>query len=206
MSGLIYYCPENARGKHDGDEFEREARAYASMHGGFLIPLTGTRWQRRKQFVDGVIKHDDVIIERIAYFGHGVQAGLVGLTRDAREFAKWITRCGSPSINVVLYACLCGGAFAAMLRSEIARTGVTCVVHGHTTAGHTTRNPYVTRYTSESKAHDGYLVSPKSDLWDVWRRALDADGLRFRYPYMSVADLERFLRGVDVDVADEPRG
>jgi hypothetical protein len=91
------------------------------------------------------------------------------------------------------------GGFADRLRDALCVAGgVHCTVDAHTTAGHTTMNPYVRRFEGRGSRVGGVggfdLVSPKSgDLWRRWRRALRETSLRYRFPVMSVAEIHDWL-------------
>jgi hypothetical protein len=85
------------------------------------------------------------------------------------------------------------GSFADTLRDELCKAGaVDCRVVAHTTAGHTTQNPHVVFFEGLG-SHIGGIggmmpVPPKHKLWKTWVKALKGD-LRFRYPYMSIAEI-----------------
>ncbi len=90
------------------------------------------------------------------------------------------------------------GSFADVLRDEMCALGmVDCRVMGHTTVAHTTKNPHVLMFDgmgSEYGGVGGYRpVAPGSKLWKAWKRALRNTDLRFRFPYMTVAEIHQEL-------------
>jgi len=89
-----------------------------------------------------------------------------------------------------LYCCLTGfslniagdGGFADKLRDAFCEAGMTWVkVYAHTTAGHTTRNPYVRIFEGQGSPIGGIggqlLVQPGAKLWKTWRSALWSQGV-----------------------------
>ena len=96
----------------------------------------------------------DAQLDAFIYFGHGWPTGLVSAdiyTNRLSELAKLIRANCVPGVTIVLYACLCGkrdtqgGCFAARLALELSDMQAT--VFAHETAGHTTTNPYVYRFS-----------------------------------------------------------
>ncbi len=117
MKTLAVAITKNRKGKHDGDYFGAEMRAFAkrvtdTQH----VPAVRVeykdipKWGRRKGLYD-VIKQ--VQPETIALFCHGTTRGLpdfgIGL-RNVADLAKVIadSQGGLGSIRIVLNACLCG--------------------------------------------------------------------------------------------------
>jgi hypothetical protein len=146
----------------------------------------------------------------VAFFCHGqsrkIQFGF-GLAH-ADLLAKAIAA-GSQRARVVLYACNAGmdvrgapvggdGGFADVLRDALCRVGcVDCVVDAHTTAGHTTRNPYVRRFEGRGSPVGGiggsFIVQPGSALWRKWQAALRDTDLRFEFPFLSIGEIHNRL-------------
>lgn len=129
-----------------------------------------------------------------AHFGHGWPSGLqCGLTlKTLAAFAK-VIRATSPELeHAVWYSCSAAssvdksapggdGGIADAFRDEL---GVS--VDAHTTAGHTTRNPYVRRF--ERKAGEGgtWIIDPKNTRdFSTWRSALNGP-VRFAFPLLSL--------------------
>ena len=142
----------------------------------------------------------------LAVFGHGWRTGIqFGFSLPhVDELAAELAR-GCPFVRVALYCCSTGsgpgvggdGGFADMLRDALCRAGaVHCQVDAHDRSGHTTKNPYVTRFMGQGSATGGqggqWIVAPKSALWGRWVRALRGD-LRFRFPLMDVAAIHAKL-------------
>jgi hypothetical protein len=94
------------------------------------------------------------------------------------------------------------GGFADKLRDALCRNGlVNCRVMAHRTAGHCCKNPAVVLFEGDgtTEGRDGYkggkwIVDPKDDLWPAWRAALKTD-FRFRFPFMTMEEIEKELRG-----------
>lgn len=90
------------------------------------------------------------------------------------------------------------GGFCDLVRDGLCEAGKAwCTVDGHTTVGHTTRNPYVRRFEGHGERIGGtggfYIVSPGSKWWSNWRKLLRGN-LRFDYPYMTVAEIQAIVR------------
>lgn len=77
------------------------------------------------------------------------------------------------------------GSFAAKL-SEIS------TVFAHTTAGHTTKNPYVVRFGTDGSYQ--WMINPaRKRNWKKWKKWLKGDG-RFLFPIMDVAEVRETIR------------
>lgn len=157
--------------------------------------------------------------DSVAFFCHGWRNGIqLGFTKQQTgDLAASIFRATSFSLPVVpLYCCSTGedpqdspitaagtgdGSFADALRDELCRQGaIECRVMAHTTVAHTTSNPnvlFMDGMGSHVGGSGGYTpVSPKSELWSEWKRALrerSKSTLRFRMPYMGVNDIHEEL-------------
>jgi hypothetical protein len=156
---------------------------------------------KMRGFVMGEITKTDP--DYLAFFCHGWPTGIqfgFGLAHVnvlAEAIKSKYTKEGP---CVTLYGCLTGsgpadgdGNFADRLRDALCQVGETyCVVDAHTTAGHTTRNPYVRRFDGLGSNSGGtggqWIVAPNSKLWKKWKKALTGD-LRFRFPYMEIVDI-----------------
>lgn len=74
-----------------------------------------------------------------------------------------------------------------------------CKVVAHTTAGHTTQNPYAVFFEGGGSPVGGtggqMPVTPKmGKLWTTWKRLLrDKTTFRFIYPFMRVAEIHEHL-------------
>lgn len=152
-------------------------------------------------------------IDSVAIFCHGWLDGIqAGFTRkNVGELAAALVRVTrGPAPVVALFCCSTGedpegdalsaagageGSFADKLRDALREAGATgCSVYAHTTAAHTTRNPYVIRFDGD--ALGGYpVVAPGQPLWGAWKRALQTTDLRLRAPWMSNAEIHAELMG-----------
>lgn len=207
---IVAFAPQfNTAGRKDATgAFQPEARAFLRVVGdGSLVlidnrkPEAAMRAQVLAALSPGTLT--------VAFFCHGlgkrIQFGF-GLAHVALLASALA---GDRNRRVVLYACNTGkgnepvggdGGFADELRDALCRAGcVDCRVDAHTTAGHTTCNPYVRRFEGMGSPVGGvggyWLVAPGSALWTKWRTALRDTDLRFRFPFMSVAEIHRELAG-----------
>lgn len=153
----------------------------------------------------------------LAFFCHGWGAGIqAGFRRqDAGLLAALAyDLCGSPiTLTVALYCCSTGqdmpetnvsaagtgdNSFADCLRDALCRRGATHArVMAHSTVAHTTTNPNARFFDGMGSAVGGAggyaVVSPKSGLWPLWKAQLKTGTLRFRFPFMSVAEIHAEL-------------
>lgn len=152
-------------------------------------------------------KIHEVKPDRLALFCHGWASGIqfgFGLAH-VKQLAEAIASIDRPCVT--LYCCLTGeddkghvggdGNFADRLRDALCAAGaVYCRVDAHTTAGHTTMNPYVRRFDGLGSPVGGcggsWIVAPGSKLWPKWVKALKGD-LRFQYPEMEIAEIHEEL-------------
>lgn len=151
----------------------------------------------------------------------GIQAGFT--RRTAPKLAAAIAKMASTPPRIVrdavivpLYCCSTGddpgdqptqaagtgdNSFADKLRDALCAAGqVNCRVVAHTTAGHTTQNPNVLFFDGmgiPDGGVGGYApVRVGSPLWSKWKSALLTGDLRYRFPFMSAADIHAELSGV----------
>lgn len=118
----------------------------------------------------------------VAFFCHGTYGGsqlgfrAFAPPRNVPELAVALSETPGP-LTVLLYACLNGqeGGFAEMLSKALKKLGKPHRIFAHTTAGHTTKNPYVVVYT------DGVAEEPRlrRENPKAWRARLRTDD-RFR--------------------------
>lgn len=156
-------------------------------------------------------------LEQVAFFCHGWSSGIqVVPGNKIKKFAKAIEEYVGNEILLTLYCCTTGsdtdpktsemkdtgkpggdGGFADLLRDALCAEGITnCQVDAHTTAGHTTKNPYVRRFEGHDLSTGGvggqWIVSPNSKQWRKWKVTLDT-GLRFEFPFMSFYSIHTYL-------------
>jgi len=208
--------------------FRPEAEAFSLVHSGCVtvrVDQSQDAAGRFRQLVAAVEEHAP---ETLAYFGHGLARGLpsAGVTLGNVTVLAAALAHASTSPRVVLYACLAAedltsgdaglpggdGGLADRLRDDCVKHGAPGVqvdAHGsssqlkgriHDLGGHTTQNPYVRRFAGpESKQAVGgeWIVPDTSPLWRPWVRALRTP-FRFRFPFLSVAEIRAKLAEVQV--------
>jgi hypothetical protein len=214
----------NTKGRRDATgAFQPEAKRFLKYHKQsfdnlFLIDNKQTRAKMRKQVLK-ILRSLHCSNPCIAFFCHGYRLGIqfgfcVG---HAGSLARAITKLNP--VSVVFYSCDVArdrdrsrrdditdtiggdGGFADVVRDEFAAAGARwgMNVDGHTTPGHTTRNPFVRRFAVEST--DGgrggyYIVSRKQKkLWSKWRQELKTD-FRFMYPILPTTAILDYLEGI----------
>jgi hypothetical protein len=138
-------------------------------------------------------------LDGVAFFCHGYPIGLqLGFkVPQVEDLADLIATHCRPGAFVALYACSTafskeGGAkpFAARLSEAVAQEGLQgVVIDAHTTAGHTTFNPYVKRYVGDT---GDWLVRPHSLVWRRWRQSLPK-GLWKTFPTMTRDEIHSLL-------------
>lgn len=212
MTILAFAPLHNLDGKRDATgAFHPEAQAFAKLTGAdvVLVDNDTPAISRREAVLDAIREHNP---GQVAFFCHGWTTGIqFGFgVQHTLLLAETITGgWAGTDPRVVLYACLTAadgktpgaggdGGFADEFRDALCRAGATwCRVDAHTTAGHTTRNPYVRRFEGQGSAVGGtggqWIVAPKSPLWKPWVRALRETDLRYRFPSMSVAEIHAEL-------------
>jgi hypothetical protein len=210
-SAPLVFAPQfNTRGRRDATgAFQPEAEAFCRARGGvpFLVGNTLDAPAMRAQ-VYGQIDRAVGPVRTVACFCHGSGTGIqFGFNRrNAIDLALAIAKVSTPDVRVALYCCNTAGGpgvggdggFADSLRDALCRAGaVQCQVDAHTTAGHTTRNPYARRFLGMGSAVGGvgglWIVAPRSTLWAKWRRALRDTSLRFDFPFLSIAEIHARL-------------
>jgi hypothetical protein len=197
--------------------FQPEAKRFLERHvlpkeNLILIDNKQSAVAMREQVLDALASPRDgsCLDVGIAFFCHGYKSGIqFGFTNsNVKTLASVMAVYGGSSVIAPLYACDTGrdadrdrtddlsgiggdGGFADMLRDALCEYGsVGCVVDAHTTAGHTTRNPYVRRFEGQIGGGMGgyYLVAPRSKLWSKWRAALKTP-YRFDFPFQTVGEI-----------------
>jgi hypothetical protein len=222
MSKILFAPMVDTPGKHDAGEFQREAHAFCKEHtsncGVRLFDNRLAPPQRFSQVVDWLHGGNvSSLADTIAFFCHGYKTGLqFGATmQNAEKMADAIKVACVSSPKVILYACSAGrdgdadatdeddpgpggdGGYADKLRDALGRIGVRATIYAHTTAAHTTRNPFVRRFDPGEMAGGHWVVEPYSRLWGAWREALRGS-LRFRFPYLAQDQIEAELEVVGV--------
>lgn len=185
---LIFCTPENRIGKHDGDEFLREAIRFRDIHGGDLVLLEGTKKQKLDGWTTACQNRAGSNAKVVAFFGHGMPNSLPGLwsVNTLQRCADSLALCLAQDGDVVLYSCQAGLplGFADQLCKACQRAwGFTGRIWGHTTAGHTTKNPNCTVYPAVTEG--AWVVAPRSKLWSAWVSAMKTD---YRYHFWTNRD------------------
>jgi hypothetical protein len=149
MNHLVIYNPTNKPGKHDGDEFQREALAYAAHHNDAGCKVYTMRH-------DEIGQDHAMNVDVVAIFCHGTPTwlGLGPIAKEPADLAAWICQFAAPIVTVCLYACSTGRAipgecYARDLHDAM-ETSRACSIWAHTTAGHTTRNPNLVLFSGSS--------------------------------------------------------
>ena len=203
MNHLILYSARNMEGKRDGDEFTREARAYARFHAergdtcsSMAIPLHLPAW-RRTVAVEKAMADARAELGRpfdvLALFCHGTERWLQTGHALAKlpGLAEVLAGVLSPSPVLWFAACrAAGGNPRPARKGEISRGGIlqqlvlrlfshglTATGWGHTTAGHTTRNPNLALVT----ATETVRVTP-AQRFALQKELWSESDLRFRIP------------------------
>jgi hypothetical protein len=205
----------------DADEFKREARLFcAFLRAEKKWPTPVHRFdntagldERRAHVLRHLRGLAPGIVKVVALFCHGWPSGLQSGFRveQAKLLARELESVSAQELTVVLWCCSTGadqdpttdelrdpgpggdGGFADRLRDELGELGVKATVYAHSNAGHTTRNPRVRIFLPHERAGGHWVVSPDNPLWGTWVRYLRTDG-RFRFPFLSAAELEVELR------------
>lgn len=203
--------------------FDPEAKAFMKLHKipaecRLRVDLGKSEQGRRKQVVDFVtdLTNKGYRTNSFAFFCHGfanrVELGFkianIPALVDLAIKSVGADNIGTTGVfTTALYCCSTGSGsgkdgdngFADKLRDALCAAGfIDCVVDAHVTAGHTTMNSMKRRYWGMGSPSGGvggiWICAPKSTLWAKWRRALQTD-FRFRFPYMSIAEIHTYLAG-----------
>lgn len=204
--------------------FQPEARRFAAAHGcveplTLIVNKGADKASMREDVLARLSTCEGLApLYCVAFFCHGYRRGIqLGFDNgNVARLAKAIAAVSKPDVRVPLYACDTGrdadqdrkddlaafggdGGFADQLRDALCRHGcVDCVVYAHTTPGHATRNPYVRIFPGNGSPVGGtggsWVVAPGSSLWRAWRVKLREGNLRYEFPFMSVADVHRYLQ------------
>lgn len=174
--------------------FQPEAKRWLQWAGdGKLVLFDNNRPypSRRKEIADALIALPGKI-DSIGFFCHGWRSGLqVGyLNQQVEQFAGKLNRALVPNGRVILYACDAArdwdadrkddiapgpggdGGFAALLWDAMAAIGFAGELFAHATEGHTSRNPYVRRWSPNGRGL--WVVEPKSKQWNGWVARMNA--------------------------------
>jgi hypothetical protein len=200
-------------------EFTREEQAFASFwsvakswrHAFVDKTSKARRAASVLAFLESMGEAKPGWYDSVAVFCHGLrQSSQLGFeTSSIDPFAQSLKKClkadgcaslysgsNAKGVEVGEQAGHESRCFAARLHHLTGRD-----VYAHTTAGHTTRNPYVVRLSGDRAE---FLIKPGSPLWSTWRRELwvleqktNRDSLRFLFPFLSQEQLEMWLSDRD---------
>lgn len=218
---LVFRAEHNSHGKRDvtgafAPEASRFMKAVATS--GDIVPIDNRKpMSKRRTQVLTAMEAAEGTFDGIAFFCHGwldgIQCGFQ--RRHAPILAKAIWDLTSHDlVNVPLYCCSTGDdphdkpleaagtgddSFADRLRDALCAQGAQyCRVMGHTTVAHTTKNPHALFFDGMGSPVGGVGGYPPvgrkpRTLWTAWRKALRETDLRFRFPFMTVADIHAEL-------------
>ena len=196
MRAVVFAPLHNTGGKHDADEFHREAHAFCRTNGVadqvHLIDNRAPTNMRRDQVEARIEALPPRSLDVLAIFAHGWPTGLqTGHTLSTLpSLAKALSRAAVGPLSVVLYACSTAadddgsdaderapgpggeGGFADCLRDALAAQNCPATIWAHTVRGHTTRNPYVRVFRPGHAVGGEWLVEPRSAGWPQWVSAL----------------------------------
>jgi hypothetical protein len=171
--------------------FLPEARAFKALHGGTLLELASpTPPPYRRVWSERAIRAT-TDLDVLAVFGHGTPSRLVltghgmaqvdDLVDAIVEAEPWDDH---EPLTIVLYACLTGRGrtgFADVLADRLPADHV----WAHSTAGHTTWNPYV-ELAGGPNGGDPVFVPKDGPRWRRWRDRLREDQA-YRLSFWKVA-------------------
>lgn len=204
MRHVILYSAENSKGKRDGDEFTREARAYAHFYAdrgdrcaSIAIPIHLPALRRPAAVERALLEARAELgepVDVLALFSHGTErwiqtghalAKLPGLASTlaailAPSPVLWFAACRTAGDNPRPARAdeLPSGGILQQLVTRLDELGVKATAWGHTTAGHTSRNPNLALVTPAGtvRASSAERFVLQRELWK------DDNDLRFRIP------------------------
>jgi hypothetical protein len=202
---LVLYVTQNTPGKRDGDEFSREAVAYAKHHNTFgheviMLPVPGqVPAVRRPAVIEANIRqafsrNDKEKFDVFAFFGHGTERWIQSghTTLKIHSLAQVLSEILSPCPIIWLAACKTGAhdtrtagkisrGFLEELVFQLYTSGFSTIGWGHTTAGHTTRNPFLALVVN-----DVYETVTREERKELQKALWDQHStLRFEVPLCS---------------------
>jgi hypothetical protein len=194
---IVFYTSTNSPNKKDSTgAFIPEAKKFADYHGDvILVPVKcrgNTRDQRAQVVYNELDKHDK--IDTVVFLCHGHPThiqhgfGIRGKNNNER-FAKILS---SKNVERIIFYC-CSVArnnpkisqmsYCGDLHNELYLLGNNAEIYGHTTAGHTTRNPFVKVFVN-GDVEGKFIVDPCTKDWEKWRTKLRRNSTyRFKFPF-----------------------
>jgi len=221
MSFLILLPDRNVKRFDWSGAFLPEAKAFAKRHACLpeeivRVDISKRRAMMREAVCSAIESHEP---RTVVFFCHGWRTGIqLGFDlKTVDELAEAIHNVNAGvgcDPVIILFACSTGkgseidvdkdkeapggdGGFADELRDALCRAGnIDNRVIAHSTAGHTTMNPFVRIFTgdfSPTGGHGGsWIVRPGSERWAKWRAKLKTP-FRFDFPTMSVGQIHEAL-------------
>lgn len=204
MRHLVLHTVANSPGKQDGAEFIREAKFYKNWHEGYggevrLVPVPELAALRRPAAVEQAIKTifalaGGELFDVFAFFGHGTENWIqTGHTtnKGLKSLATVLGQILTPDAMLWFAACRTAGpgkdgrlGFLQQLVEDLEGHGVQATAWGHTTAGHTTRNPHLALISPDGRtevtAEQRRILQKK--LWEP------TGTLRYRMPLFFTVD------------------
>ena len=207
--------------------FRPEARRFAKEHqleSSVIVAINvgRSRLRRQQEVLDGIKSAADAQdgLDFVAFFCHGYRYRLqVGFGSSSKVDEAWLRKLAKTvydntgwGVVLPLYACTTAtsdrrkhdqtaagdGGFADELRDALCEEGATqCRVVGHTTSGHTTKNPYVRVFEGNGSREGGtggqWISRPRGPTWRRWKTWLRDGNNRFRFPFMETSEIiEKF--------------
>ena len=208
--------------KPDEREFSAEARKFAKFHrvpDANMFAVFGAQSTESRLAATYSALKKIKGCSRFVFFGHGWKSGfqlgwnLNNVWQLVEEFEK---KAKDDPLAIVLYSCstaegasdpgdLVGtqGGIADKIRDCMVSRGITGYVAAHRTAGHTTRNPYLVRISSEPdkcpQSATEWYMDPKSTLWKTWTSRLSRTVFRYQAPFLTNYEINGFMTKDDFD-------
>ena len=176
-------------------------------------------WKMRKAQREAIANFDGVKFDAVAFFCHGTwkKLKLGWHIWNVGELAALLGPICAEEPKIILYACSCGSGkrekkdrwnlrhkvisrdreigsdgFCFMLGNAWRWYDGNPVIFGHSSAGHTTMNPYMFRFDFDGVGdYRNGVVKKSSSKWDAWYRLMRSESstLRYRFPFMSDVEL-----------------
>lgn len=204
----VVFAPKNNKPfRKDAAEFRSEASKFFEAYPGTgsvtVIDNGMSELLQEGQVIDA-LKHLEGTSFDVAFFCHGfknrIQFGFRG-PNGARRLAARISkgRTGPGVLRCMFYCCSVAADednWFNWFCDELERLGCLYWAVGHSTSGHTTKNPYV-KYRGSTRSYSGaaYLVRPGCPKWPDWVTSLKTEH-RFFYPYETISDTTEQLGGM----------
>jgi len=200
---IIFYTSTNSPKKCDATgAFIPESKKFANHHGDVIcvsVPCRGkTRDQRAQVVYDELGRHDKIDTVSFACHGHPTHIqhgfGIRGKHNNAR-LAKILA--AKDIRRVIFYCCsvarpntkISQMSYCGDLHNELYALGCNAAIYGHTTAGHTTQNPFVKVFIN-GDVEGKFIVEPGTKDWAMWRTKLRRhQTYRFQFPFDLEIDI-----------------